>query len=423
MAMNMRINSKHIIVQAASAAVTAYTLYKLGQKVSAKEEPLQENESKTIIEVTKQVERAEVVIPCSELDPTLAFFTEKLGFRVAEIIPADAPSEVVIVGHGLRIRLQCTGTGEPGIIRLLCKDTTALAKSLNLNNDSCPYELIAPNGTRVQLSDADPPLDLPSVKQSFHVSRLDSGEWGVGRAGMRYRDLVPDRQGGRFIVSHIHIPTGGPVPDYVHFHKVHFQMIYCYKGWVRVVYEDQGESFIMHEGDCVLQPPKIRHRVLESSDGLEVIEITSPAIHSTFGDLHMTLPTGNVHPERDFSGQRFVRHEVASAKWKPWRLPGFEARDLGIGNATNDVARVCVARYVGGDLRPQPATTHDMEFFFIFVLKGSLTVICETTFKLAAGDSFTIPSNIQHTFLEYSNDLELLEILLPMSSSSSFKAV
>jgi quercetin dioxygenase-like cupin family protein len=41
-------------------------------------------------------------------------------------------------------------------------------------------------------------------------------------------------------------------------------MIYCHRGWVRVVYEDQGEPFVMHPGDCVLQPPGIRHRVLEA---------------------------------------------------------------------------------------------------------------------------------------------------------------
>ena len=84
---------------------------------------------------------------------------------------------------------------------------------------------------------------------------------------MRYRDLVPGRLGGRYIASHIEIPDGGTVPDYVHFHDVVFQMIFCAAGWVRVVYEDQGEPFVLHAGDCVLQPPLIRHRVLEASPG------------------------------------------------------------------------------------------------------------------------------------------------------------
>ena len=92
---------------------------------------------------------------------------------------------------------------------------------------------------------------------------------------MRYRDLVPDRQGGRFIASHIRIDAAGEVPDYVHYHRVHFQFLYCRRGRVRVVYEDQGPPFDFVAGDCILQPPGIRHRVLECSAGLEVVEVSS----------------------------------------------------------------------------------------------------------------------------------------------------
>ena len=60
--------------------------------------------------------------------------------------------------------------------------------------------------------------------------------------------------------------AGGPVPDWVHFHKVRFQLIYCWHGWVRVVYEDQGDPFVLQAGDCVIQPPQIRHRGTCSHD-------------------------------------------------------------------------------------------------------------------------------------------------------------
>ena len=131
----------------------------------------------------------------------------------------------------------------------------------------------------------------------------DDGESGVGRAGMRYRDLIPDRWGGSFVASHITIPEGGPVPDYVHFHKVRFQMIFVKSGWVRLVYEDQGEPFVMVAGDCVLQPPEIRHRVLESSPGLEVIEIGCPALHETIADWSLALPNGTGDAARAWEGQ------------------------------------------------------------------------------------------------------------------------
>ena len=122
------------------------------------------------------------------------------------------------------------------------------------------------------------------------VKRLkDEAPWIIGRAGMHYRDLIPDRLGGSIIASHIRIPDGGPVPDMVHYHTVGFQLIYCYKGWVDLVYEDQGPAFRLHEGNCVIQPPKIRHKVLYASDNIEVIEIGVPAEHVTTIDLCANL--------------------------------------------------------------------------------------------------------------------------------------
>jgi quercetin dioxygenase-like cupin family protein len=131
--------------------------------------------------------------------------------------------------------------------------------------------------------------------------------WVKGRAGMEYRDLVTDRMDGRMAVSHIRLTEEGEVPDYVHYHKVEFQMIRCIKGRIKVVYEDQGEPFWLEIGDWVIQPPEIRHRVLFAEAGSEVIEISMPAEHETWVDHEMTLPTDKCRPDRDFKGQRFVR--------------------------------------------------------------------------------------------------------------------
>ena len=352
-----------------------------------------------------QVLAAQVVLPCSDLDVTLAFFTGTLGFRVDTIAPADSPSMAVISGHGVRIRLQRTSAGAPGVVQLLCRDPSTMAGGL--------LELTAPNGTRIELVAADPPLVVPPVKQSLVVSTMREARWGVGRAGMRYRDLVPDRQGGRFIASHIRIPEGGPVPDYVHFHKVRFQVIYCYRGWVRVVYEDQGPPFVMHAADCVLQPPQIRHRVLECSPGLEVIEITCPADHETVADHVLALPTGTLDSSRNFGGQRFVRHQAAAAVWRPWRLEGFECRDLGIAAATGDLAVVRVARPNGA--LTSGMHSHDAEFLLTFVLEGAMTLCCEgrQAQRLNAGDCFVIPAKMPHALTDCSPDTELLEAALP----------
>ncbi len=163
--------------------------------------------------------------------------------------------------------------------------------------------------------------------------------WHVGRAGMLYRDLTPVYLKPRVIVSHIRLPFDGEVPDYVHYHKVDFQMIYCKKGRIKVVYEDQGEPFWLEAGDCVLQPPEIRHRVLECEENSEVIEITSPASHETCVEHELTLPTNTLKPSREFNGQLFVRHVPKD------RSEG--TRDTGIRDATKGLCDVRIVR--GGD--------------------------------------------------------------------------
>lgn len=349
---------------------------------------------------------AQVVLPCDELDATLAFFTDRLGFRVEMIVPADDPSTAVLVGHGTRVRLERGRAGDPGSLRLLCDDPIAFGDGTR--------SLTAPNGTAVELVAADPPLDVPDLVPSFVLSRADEeASWHVGRAGMRYRDLIPDRLGGRFIASHIHIPDGGPVPDYVHFHKIRFQMIFCRRGWARLVYEDQGEPFLLSAGDCVLQPPQIRHRVLESSPGLEVVEIGCPAVHETHADPSTSLPTGAHRPDRDFGGQRFVRHQREGATWHPWRIGGFEQRSIGFEQGTDGLAEARVVRPAGPiDERPH---RHEAEFVFLFLLDGSLSLDAAEhgAYDLVSGDSVVLPSGSPYRLSSPSADLELLEVTLP----------
>ncbi|MCA9689140.1 MAG: cupin domain-containing protein [Myxococcales bacterium] len=347
------------------------------------------------------IEAVEVVLPCERLDETAAFFVDALGFRVVAVRPADDPIVVVVEGHGARLRLTRGLGGDPGALRLLCRDPAAFG------------ELVAPNGTRIELVDADPPVVLPPLQPAFVVSRKAQARWVTGRAGMRYRDLIPGRQGGRFVASHIEIPDGGPVPDYVHYHRVRFQLIYCCRGWVRLVYEDQGPPFLLRAGDCVLQPPRIRHRVLESSPGLEVIEVGCPADHETLVDHALELPTASTRPERRFDGQRFVRHQASRALWGTWRLAGFACRDLGIAAATGGIASACVVRPRGNvsDL----ACRHDAELLLLVVLDGAITLQHEAgdDRRLEAGDAVVIPAGLQHALTRPDGHLELLEVAVP----------
>lgn len=343
---------------------------------------------------------AEVVLPCADLAPALDFFVGRLGFRIETIFPAEDPAVASLSGYGLRLRLE-PGHGDPGTIRL------AVDGPVEKENRT----LIAPNGTRIELVEADPPMELPPLAPEFVLTRRDEGpQPGTGRAGMIYRDLIPGRQGGRFVASHIAIPQGGPVADWVHFHKIRFQMIFCRKGWVRLVYEDQGEPFVLNAGDCVLQPPLIRHRVLESSPGLEVVEIGCPALHETLADHDMALPTGRVAPERDFGGQVFLRHIAAQTPWQA-HGEGFERRETGMAAATRGLAEARVLRPAGATRLAVPA--HDGELRFGFLLEGSAVLERHGDHHMDACDAFTIPAGEAWALRDCSEDLVLLEVILP----------
>jgi|HubBroStandDraft_1064217.scaffolds.fasta_scaffold60113_2 quercetin dioxygenase-like cupin family protein len=339
----------------------------------------------------------EVLLPCAELQPTLDFFVGELGFVVETIFPADEPRVASLSGHGLRLRLE-PAAGEAGVLRL-----SGLAGTTRT----------APNGTRIEFVDPDPPMTVPPLAAAFVLVRAGEGPGaGVGRAGMLYRDLIPGRLGGRFIASHISIPEGGPVADWVHFHKIRFQMIFCRRGWVRLVYEDQGDPFLLAAGDCVVQPPRIRHRVLESSDGLEVVELGCPALHETLADHGMPLPTGALAPDRQFEGQRFLHHVAAETPWRPDARTGFERRETGMAAATGGLADARVLR---------PATVRSFEavadpageLMFGFVLEGSAQLQHAGAHALGPTDAFVIPPGEAWGLTEASADLTLLEVVLP----------
>ena len=352
------------------------------------------------------IRRAEIRVPTSDFDADMRYFIDALGFRLDRIWPADGPAFAALSGHGAAILLERSSNSAPVSLRLYADDPRQFAGG--------ETELTTPGGHRVAIEDANPPLVIPESSHEFIVRRLVEREsWVIGRAGMHYRDLLPDRLGGAIIASHIRIADAGPVADMVHYHTVGFQLIFCHRGWVRLVYEDQGPPFVLGAGDCVIQPPEIRHRVLEASAGVEVIEIGVPAEHLTSIDHEMELPTPHFRPEREFRGTKFVLHREAEATWEPWRIPGFEARETGIGAATRGVAGVQVARRVPGEAIPP--TRHDTDILFGFLRAGSMTLGLEgaPSQRLTAGDAFVLPSGPTVAIAEPSDDLELLEVKLP----------
>ena len=327
-----------------------------------------------IVQMKDQIQSAQIRISCENLNQTLEFFTSQLGFRLEMIFPADLPTTAVISGYGKVLRLEESSEITPFFFH-------------------------------------DSSLEIPPSTNEFVLTKFDdNNSWHKGRAGMQYRDLIPSRLGGRFIASHIRIEKGGEVPDYVHFHKVRFQMIYCLSGWARLVYEDQGEPFVMNAGNCVLQPPEIRHTVLECSDKFEVLEIGCPAIHQTFAEHNLQLPNKKFDSERIFSGQKFVHQIAEKGVWESCELENFESCDTGISKATNGLADVQTLRAVADAIF---SIKHSGEFLFYFVRKGNLKLSDSEAniYQLESGSSFVLAKDAEY-FIETEKGLEMIRICL-----------
>jgi hypothetical protein len=92
-------------------------------------------------------------------------------------------------------------------------------------------------------------------------------------------------------------------------------------------------------------------------------------------------------------------------------------RDLGLAPATGGMVQAHVIRMIP-PFRPEEVSTphyHDVDFQMVYVLKGWMTTEFEGegTHTFHAGSCWIQPPRIKHTVLGYSDDCELLEIVLP----------
>jgi mannose-6-phosphate isomerase-like protein (cupin superfamily) len=119
--------------------------------------------------------------------------------------------------------------------------------------------------------------------QTFVANHLDDASFKEGlRAYARYRDLGIATATAGAAVAHV-IKFVPPCTDEVrqwHTHDVEFQMIYVLKGWITTEVEGRPAE-TMRVGSSWLQPPKIKHRVMDYSDDCEVLEIVLPADFET----------------------------------------------------------------------------------------------------------------------------------------------
>ena len=120
--------------------------------------------------------------------------------------------------------------------------------------------------------------------QFFRVSHHSEDDFETGlRTYAKYRDLGMAKATAGLVQAHVirFVPPCRPEEvSKLHYHDVEFQMVYVLKGWIKTELEGQGVH-VMRPGSAWLQPPKIKHKVLDYSDDAEVLEIVLPADFET----------------------------------------------------------------------------------------------------------------------------------------------
>jgi uncharacterized RmlC-like cupin family protein len=131
---------------------------------------------------------------------------------------------------------------------------------------------------------AAPRLQAAASAQRFTVSHLNDADFKQDglRAYALYRDLGIAAASGGLCQAHV-IRLLSPCTDEVrkpHRHDTELQLIYVLQGWVKNEFEGEGVQ-MMSAGSCWLQPPGIKHTVLDYSPDVELLEIIVPADFKT----------------------------------------------------------------------------------------------------------------------------------------------
>ncbi len=95
--------------------------------------------------------------------------------------------------------------------------------------------------------------------------------------------------------------------------------------------------------------------------------------------------------------------------------PFFQYRDRGIRDATNGLVVAHVIRSKPGTHAQPERHHHDVQFQLVYVLKGWVKFHYDGVGEvmLKAGSCVHQPPGIKHTELGHSDDLELIEIVMP----------
>ena len=354
------------------------------------------------------IEKAEVILNTSLLNEEIFFLENEIGFKLKEIYPADSPKFALLEGFGLNIVLKLEKENSK-------YNLTHIRVRLDKSSKKIKSKLLtSPGGNKVEFIIEQSYEIITKFPNSIEINQ-NTHTWNNGRAGMLYRDLLPSRYGGYIIASHIKLDSIGKVHDRVHYHNIDFQVLYCLKGKVKLAYENQNNYIMFNKGDCILQPPQIKHQVIETYEPLEVIEITSPAEHVTKINYDLKIPNKD-KTSFDEKTKSFFLHYKYESQGIESILPGFNEKKMGIYEASAEFADLIILE---SDNFNSFEFLHRNKILFIYVLDGSIKIIDDITeHSLNKNDCFTLPPN-KKVSLFYLKTIKLL--LLSISGKLDIK--
>jgi mannose-6-phosphate isomerase-like protein (cupin superfamily) len=114
--------------------------------------------------------------------------------------------------------------------------------------------------------------------------------------------------------------------------------------------------------------------------------------------------------------QTFVATHLKDAKFEAGLRRYAHYRDLGIAKATGGLAQAHVIRLIPPCIPEEVSKRHyhDVDFQMIYVLKGWMKGEYDgKVVTMHEGSAWLQPPKMKHTVLGYSDDCEVLEIILP----------
>jgi len=120
-------------------------------------------------------------------------------------------------------------------------------------------------------------------------------------------------------------------------------------------------------------------------------------------------------PANDQAAQKIAYATEESAPKVPGRRTFFTYRDLGVAGASHGRIKAQTMTAITGMTEPTGWHYHVCEGQFVYALKGWVDLEFETgeTIHLRQGESLYIPGGMKHNEIATSDDLEILEILVP----------